>query len=290
MALFSGNHAVTRHVDRLALKICANGVAREAQLAAPPPSASAEPFGADLIVSDGQGFELWLGSLEDALCQQTLQQKGITGFLNCATAECVGDCAVYRERGFRRGRTHARGLSLLAESEDTESSGPRPIDRDQVRSVVEFDSEWYSEMLGTETAYHSFSAEDKDGYEIDSHFEETFAFLRRCQEERRKVLVHCVMGINRSAAVLVAYLCQELGFSLEQAVGLASERHGHILSNGSFLRLLTERFGQQRAEDRAEGGGLLLRMHRSCPDMRALDATGAVRLSRSLTDICVCVC
>lgn len=298
MAIFACETMELCQMDILARMICDNGLAREAQNSSRVSLGSAEHFAADLVFSDGLGFELWLGSLEDALCLESLRREGITGVLNCATSECVGECAVYRNRGFSRRRTHARGLSLLeqgfAPSAGAIEDGRKNLDRDQVRALAEFDSEWYSDMLGVDVAYCAISAEDKDGYAIDQHFDEMLDFLRKCQSERRKVLVHCVMGINRSATALVAYLCQELGMSLGQAVDLASKRRGHILSNVSFLRCLVEHFSQVGVDVCSEGSSPLLRtrLSGSCPDMQqiALGGSGASWRDRAQTHACVLVC
>jgi len=244
-----------QQVASLQSLIVDRGNEREAAGSGRPQLTAAELFGADFVAGDGQGFELWLGSLEDALCLQNLRHDGITGILNCALRECEGECAVFKHRGSRR-RTHARGLSLLAEGFEPSNPSPKegeegededelaaPMTREQIRAVAQFDSEWYSDMLGQHIAYLGFAAEDRDGYAIDAHFEEIFEFLRRCQAEQRKVLVHCVMGINRSTTALVAYLCQELGMDLTDAVEAAARRHGHVLSNASFLRRLVEAYG-----------------------------------------------
>lgn len=283
-------------MDILARVIRDNGMAREAQNNSRLSPVSAEHFAADLVFSDGLGFEMWLGSLEDALCLESLRRQGITGVLNCAASECAGECAVYRNRGFSRRRTHARGLSLLEQGFEPSAGfaeeGRKNLDPDQVRSLAEFDSEWYTDMLGTDVAYCAISAEDKDGYAIDLHFDEMFAFLRKCQAERRKVLVHCVMGINRSATALVAYLCQGLGMRLEEAVDLASKRRGHILSNFSFLQRLVEHFGQLGVGGCSEGNSSLLRTSGSCPDIQqlALGDSGVSWRERARTDACVRVC
>lgn len=233
----------------LVATIQVNGNAREDEKASAP-RPSGEDFGADFVVGDGEGFELWLGSLEDVLSLNALRERGINAIVNCAAAECAGECAVYRNRGFSRRRTHARGLSQFTEEGFTpggatcEEVTERPtMDRDQVRSLVEFDGDWYSDMLGYETAYCGFAADDKPGYAIDQHFEDVVAFLRQCKVEGRKVLIHCVMGINRSAASLVSCLCEELGMGLEEAVDCVSKRRGHILSNTTFIQRLIERYG-----------------------------------------------
>ena len=55
------------------------------------------------------------------------------------------------------------------------------------------------------------------------------------------VLVHCVMGLNRSAAVLAAFFMLEYGLGAEEAVKLiAMKRRGRVFSNFGFLQALKE--------------------------------------------------
>mmetsp|Transcript_57869 Transcript_57869/g.134821 ORF Transcript_57869/g.134821 Transcript_57869/m.134821 type:complete len:293 (+) Transcript_57869:95-973(+) len=226
-------------------------------------------FSADLVVREEGGFELWLGSLEDALSLTALVERGVNAFLNCAQEECERECSAFRVcRG--RSRCHARGPSAMtdafwprdADGEGREGGSERTgslveeqgLSREQVRSLALFDGEWYSSMLGHDTAYFGFAADDEPGYPIAGHFAEAVAFLERCREERRKVLVHCVMGINRSAAALVAFLCSGLGMGLAEAVALTSRRRGQILSNSSFLEQLVEEYGQEDECDALDAG------------------------------------
>lgn len=119
------------------------------------------------------------------------------------------------------------------------------LDRDQIKAIASFDSDWYSLMLNSDVAYLGIAANDEPGYAMDDHFGETMEFLEQCRGEGRRVLVHCVAGINRSSTALIAFLCASLGMQLEEAVELTSKRRGYILSNSSFLEQLVESFGER---------------------------------------------
>lgn len=209
-------------------------------------TSSSARFSADLVYQEENGFELWLGSLEDALSLEALKQRDITGLLNCALEECCRECAPFRSHTTpdnqlcRRRRTHARGSSLAHDGEAAESR--RKLPADVLRGLVEFNSFWYSEMCDCDMAYLGLEALDEDGYRMDKHFEEVHIFLDECRNEGRKVLVHCVMGINRSSSTLVSFLCGGLGMDLDEAVALAARHRGYILSNNSFLDQLIERY------------------------------------------------
>jgi len=209
------------------------------------------PFCADLVYAEEAGFELWLGSLEDALSLEGLKRRNIDGILNCALEECIAECRTFRcgesepkNRG--RCRTHARGASLAADGE-AKTKQKTNMPADVLRGLVEFDQSWYSDFLDCDMAYYGIAAADEDGYRMDNHFEEACQFIEMCRLERRKVLVHCIMGINRSSLALVAFLCSGLGMPLSDAIGLASRQRGWILSNNSFIDQLVTRFGVPQA-------------------------------------------
>jgi len=206
-------------------------------------------FGADLILREESGFELWLGSLDDALNLDALHTQHIDAFLNCASEECYRECEPFRMpvRGGRR-RSHARGASASQLDKDiftcaSAVEGCKTLAADQIKAVASFDDEWYSDTLGYSTAYCKIDANDTDGYPMDQHFPEIASFLHVCRHERRRVLVHCIMGVNRSSAALVAFLCEGLGFNLEEAIITVSKQRGLILSNRSFVDQLVAKYG-----------------------------------------------
>lgn len=235
----NGTRADARRIEEMHIASTPEG---SAECASP-----ASNFSASLVYREEGGFELWLGSLEDALCMEGLRLHGINSVFNCALEECERECAVYRSRGGGgrgRCRTHARGPSAMDPGREEGMMARRlSLDRDQIRALALFDSEWYSDMLDYDITYGAIAAEDEEGYTMSEHFDDAAEFIGQCRREGRKTLVHCIMGINRSSAALVAFLCKELGMRLPDAVGLASESRGYILSNSSFLEQLVCRFG-----------------------------------------------
>jgi len=230
----------------------ATNAAENGGVSASSSSTRGKTFSADLVYQEGAGgFQLWLGSLDDALSLEGLKEHGITGVLNCALEECRREVASFRcqpglcagdgEPVFRSGRrrTHARGASLADDTLSSRSAMPPEV----VRGLVEFNECWYSDILACDMAYWGLEAADEDGYRMDQHFDEVLSFLNECRREGRAVLIHCIMGINRSSVALVAFLCSGLGMSLSQSVALASKQRGFILSNDSFLDQLINHFG-----------------------------------------------
>ena len=52
------------------------------------------------------------------------------------------------------------------------------------------------------------------------------------------ILIHCWAGVNRSAAILICYLCLESGMPLLDAFSSVQEKRGMILTNWEFRKQL----------------------------------------------------
>eukprot|EP00930_Biecheleria_cincta_P001648 TRINITY_DN102784_c0_g1_i1.p1 TRINITY_DN102784_c0_g1~~TRINITY_DN102784_c0_g1_i1.p1 ORF type:complete len:299 (-),score=77.87 TRINITY_DN102784_c0_g1_i1:147-986(-) len=199
-------------------------------------------FTADLVLrEEDTGFELWLGGLEDALNLRALRDLGISAVLNCALADCEAEIACFRPtRRGGRARSHTRNVSM--QEGGSLDHGWMGLHRDQIWSLASFDGDWYSDVLECEVAYEAFLARDEAGYDMRDHCPEISKFLCECRKSGRKVLVHCVMGINRSAFATVAFLAGAMGMSLKAAVALAAEKRGCVLSNDTFVDQLISSF------------------------------------------------
>ena len=88
------------------------------------------------------------------------------------------------------------------------------------------------------------NADDDLTYKISDHFETAIRFIDDARRSEGKVLVHCIQGINRSAAICVAYLLQMQGGHLCDIVrDICDKRQRVILNNPNFRNQL-EQFSQ----------------------------------------------
>ncbi|CAD8089158.1 unnamed protein product [Paramecium primaurelia] len=85
--------------------------------------------------------------------------------------------------------------------------------------------------------YHQCMADDEDSYQISKHFDESFRFI---EASRRitNVLVHCQMGISRSAVIVLAYLIKKELIGAREALEYVEQRRSIIFPNNGFLRQL----------------------------------------------------
>lgn len=84
------------------------------------------------------------------------------------------------------------------------------------------------------------NAVDSDGYAIiDRHGQTAFKFINKCKKDKKKVLVHCRSGVNRSATIVVGYLIKHKNINILDAINQVREkRQVPILSNATFNQQL----------------------------------------------------
>jgi hypothetical protein len=92
---------------------------------------------------------------------------------------------------------------------------------------------------GNDFSYVGFEAHDMPGYDLlGNHFDETKKTLDTCRSLGKKALVHCAAGINRSAALCVAYYMVSTNQKLLNAVRHCFAQRPIILVNEGFVEQL----------------------------------------------------
>lgn len=94
-----------------------------------------------------------------------------------------------------------------------------------------------------EWIYKGINIEDSYGYDIlDNHLDDFLEFMDECIGAGKKVLVHCVAGVNRSATLLIAYLVLRRQMDLVDAIKFCFNKRPIILTNVSFVKQLIKYF------------------------------------------------
>jgi len=65
-------------------------------------------------------------------------------------------------------------------------------------------------------------------------------FIRKALEEGGAVLVHCLMGISRSATIVIAYLMMEQNISRDEAFSFVRSKRDRVYPNDGFMRQLQQ--------------------------------------------------
>ncbi|CAD8058184.1 unnamed protein product [Paramecium sonneborni] len=100
--------------------------------------------------------------------------------------------------------------------------------------------------VGTELSNLKFDCEQKlimlhdTAYDpIRRHFEEAIHFIDE-QRKKKNVLVHCFVGVSRSATLVIAYLMQIYNYSLQVAHQFLMNRRPQINPNPGFMQQLQQ--------------------------------------------------
>ncbi|XP_041350315.1 uncharacterized protein LOC121369354 isoform X2 [Gigantopelta aegis] len=98
-------------------------------------------------------------------------------------------------------------------------------------------------------SYMNVRVYDEPESELLKHWEKTYKYINKARKHGSKVLVHCKMGISRSASTVIAYLMKENRWSLEKALEFVQEKRGVINPNSGFREQLTTYEGMLKASD-----------------------------------------
>uniref|UniRef100_A0A8C6YSG1 protein-serine/threonine phosphatase n=1 Tax=Nothoprocta perdicaria TaxID=30464 RepID=A0A8C6YSG1_NOTPE len=86
--------------------------------------------------------------------------------------------------------------------------------------------------------YMNVRVYDEDTAQLLPHWNDTFHFLSDVRARRGRVLVHCRMGLSRSAATVLAYAMKEFGWPLERALRHVRRCRPGVVPNPGFMRQL----------------------------------------------------
>ncbi|XP_073906120.1 protein phosphatase Slingshot homolog 3 isoform X5 [Castor canadensis] len=86
--------------------------------------------------------------------------------------------------------------------------------------------------------YHNVRLWDEESAQLLPHWKETHSFIEAARAQGTRVLVHCKMGVSRSAATVLAYAMKQYGWGLEQALLHVQGLRPIVRPNPGFLRQL----------------------------------------------------
>ncbi|OXB57414.1 hypothetical protein ASZ78_010129 [Callipepla squamata] len=86
--------------------------------------------------------------------------------------------------------------------------------------------------------YMNVRVYDEETAQLLPHWNDTFLFLSDIKARGGRALVHCRMGLSRSAATVLAYAMKEFGWSLERALNYVQRCRPGVQPNPGFMRQL----------------------------------------------------
>ncbi|XP_052427897.1 dual specificity protein phosphatase 13-like [Carassius gibelio] len=93
---------------------------------------------------------------------------------------------------------------------------------------------------GNTVEYYGIPAEDSSSFDLSVYFKPASDFIHKALRKKNgKVLVHCIMGMSRSATLVLAYLMLRQRLSLRTAIQTVVLQRA-IYPNRNFLSLLLD--------------------------------------------------
>ncbi|KAM9094392.1 protein phosphatase Slingshot homolog 1 isoform X1 [Sarcophilus harrisii] len=89
-------------------------------------------------------------------------------------------------------------------------------------------------------AYHNIRVYDEETTDLLAHWNEAYHFINKAKKNHSKCLVHCKMGVSRSASTVIAYAMKEFGWPLEKAFNYVKQKRSIARPNAGFMRQLSE--------------------------------------------------
>ncbi|XP_072311105.1 uncharacterized protein ssh2a isoform X2 [Eucyclogobius newberryi] len=88
--------------------------------------------------------------------------------------------------------------------------------------------------------YHNIRVYDEEATNLLEYWNETYKFITKAKKAGAKCLVHCKMGISRSASTVIAYAMKEYGWNLDTALDFVKDKRSVTKPNPSFMKQLEE--------------------------------------------------
>ncbi|KAM9801296.1 uncharacterized protein ssh2a [Neosynchiropus ocellatus] len=88
--------------------------------------------------------------------------------------------------------------------------------------------------------YHNIRVYDEEATNLLEYWNETYKFITKAKKAGAKCLVHCKMGVSRSASTVIAYAMKEYGWTLDAAFDYVKEKRAVTKPNPSFMKQLEE--------------------------------------------------
>lgn len=86
--------------------------------------------------------------------------------------------------------------------------------------------------------YSNIRVYDDETTQMLQYWDKTYKYIAKVKNKGSKVLVHCKMGISRSASVVIAYVMKAYDWNLNKALEFVKNKRNCIKPNSGFLKQL----------------------------------------------------
>ncbi|XP_017282687.1 protein phosphatase Slingshot homolog [Kryptolebias marmoratus] len=86
--------------------------------------------------------------------------------------------------------------------------------------------------------YNNVRVYDVEATDLLSHWSDTYNFINTARKSGQAVLVHCKMGVSRSASTVIAYAMKQQRWTLDVALAYVRDRRSIVKPNEGFMKQL----------------------------------------------------
>ncbi|KAM7417712.1 hypothetical protein PAMA_017383 [Pampus argenteus] len=86
--------------------------------------------------------------------------------------------------------------------------------------------------------YMNIRVYDVEATDLLTHWPDTFNFISTARKSGQAVLVHCKMGVSRSASTVIAYAMKQQRWPLDMALAFVRDRRSIVKPNEGFMKQL----------------------------------------------------
>ncbi|XP_046680249.1 protein phosphatase Slingshot isoform X3 [Homalodisca vitripennis] len=86
--------------------------------------------------------------------------------------------------------------------------------------------------------YMNVRVYDDEKTDLLKHWDDTYKYINKAQTQGSKVLVHCKMGVSRSASVVIAYAMKAYNWDFKKALEYVQQKRNCIKPNTNFISQL----------------------------------------------------
>ena len=117
-------------------------------------------------------------------------------------------------------------------------SGEKPFVKMTHLLTIAEERDLSKEASSQKIEYKRIPACDYSCFELELYFTEITDFIHQSLSSQGIIVVHCLMGVSRSATAVMAYLIRFKGLTADQAYHLVREKRTVASPNDGFLNQL----------------------------------------------------
>ncbi|EFC48194.1 predicted protein, partial [Naegleria gruberi] len=113
------------------------------------------------------------------------------------------------------------------------------LTKNGVEYILNVTQEWpLGKHVPKQIKFKRIALKDEREQDILTFLQEGIDYINVALQEKKKILVHCVIGKSRSASFVIAFVMSHFKYNLKQALEYVKERRDIIRPNDGFIKQL----------------------------------------------------